>query len=124
MTEQSGDTKTGAPRWTYIVGALVAVAGLVWGIVSFLMSRSEPPVAPLPVQHADAEGGTAINASGSAQVSVGAASTSEAAKSAVTDTSSSLPAEQPAQNASAGLGGTAINASGDAEVKLESPTQP
>lgn len=124
MTEQSGDTKAGAPRWTYIVGAIVAVAGLLWGIVSFLMSRSEPPVAPPPVQHAEAQGGTAINASGSARVSVGAASTPETTKPAVTDTSPSLPPGQPAQDANAGPGGTAINASGDVEVKLESPTQP
>jgi hypothetical protein len=30
MTEQSSQAKTGAPRGTYIVGALIAVAGLVW----------------------------------------------------------------------------------------------
>lgn len=127
---------TGAPRWTYIAGALVAVAGLVWGIVSFLISRpepqptqppvqvAEPPPAPPPVQHAEANGGAAINASGNAQVSVGAAPAPDAAKPVVTDTPPSELAVQPAQDAKAGPGGRAINASGDANVKVETSAQP
>lgn len=172
MTAQFGDAKRGAPSWNYIVGALVAVAGLVWGIVSVLNSRpepmpapppmqraepsvtspsvqrtepsaaapsvqraessatplpvrrTEPPAAAPPMQRAEAHGGTAINASGNAQVSVGAVSAPEAAEPVATDTPLSESAVQPAQDAKAGPGGTAINASGNAKVKVETSTQP
>jgi hypothetical protein len=147
MSARSGGRQTSAPSWTYVAGALVVVAFLIWVIFFFRFSwpepqptqasvqisdpppaplsvqRTQPPAAALPVQRAEAHGGTAINASGNAQVSVGAVPALEAAKPVVTDTPPSEPAVHPAQDAKAGPGGRAINASGDAKVKVETSAQ-
>ena len=40
---------SGAPRWTYAVGAIVGAAALLWGIVSYFIPKPEPPNAPVAV---------------------------------------------------------------------------
>ena len=127
MKRNSSNTTSGAPRWTYIAGALVAVAGLIWGIVTHFLPKPQEPVPP-PMQQAEAENGTAINASGNSRVTVGGspshptpAITPEVDRpAAARDTMDSVAR----QHAKAGDGGVAINASNDSEVTAEPSKTP
>ena len=104
------------PRWVPVVGALVGIVGLVWAGVSFFL-KPEPPVKPPAVEHkAEANGGTAINATGQAKVFVGAEPSSATASPAA-----SRPSVAASQSAKAGSGGTAVNASDSAEVVVKRP---
>lgn len=38
----------GLPRWVMIIGALVPVGGLVWGVVTHFVPKVEPPKPPAP----------------------------------------------------------------------------
>ena len=40
---------SGAPRWTYAVGAIVGAAAVLWGIVSYFIPKPEPPKITIPV---------------------------------------------------------------------------
>jgi hypothetical protein len=40
---KSNDAQEGPPRWTYIVAALVAAGGLLWGMISFFIPKPDPP---------------------------------------------------------------------------------
>ena len=95
---------------------LVAIAGLVWAVVSFFLTP-EPPVKPPAVeQKAEANGGTAINATGQANVTVGAEPSAASANPAA-----SRPSVAASQSAKAGSGGIAVNASDSAEVVVKRP---
>jgi hypothetical protein len=117
MGRNSKNAATGAPRWTYVVGALVAVGGLVWGIVNHFVDKpqSSPSVS---TQQAVSDGGTAINASESAKVNIGGQIASTAAPTtSAAPTATSAPQGQ--QIADAGKDGVAVNASGASEVTVE-----
>ena len=106
----------GTPRWVPVAGALVGIVGLVWAVVSFFL-KPEPPVKPLAVeQQAEANGGTAINATGEAKVFVGAEPSPAPASPAT-----SQPSVAASQSAKAGSGGTAVNASDSTEVVVKKP---
>jgi hypothetical protein len=90
MSEQPQTvTRSGPPAWTYALGAVVGAAGLAWTVASHFIPKAEgskttaeaaaPAVTP-PASAGNAavsqnaragDGGTAINASGNAQVHVG-----------------------------------------------------
>lgn len=120
MGIKSSKAATGAPRWTYVVGAIVAVGGLIWGIVNHFIDKPQP-ASGVPTQQATADGGNAINASGSAKVSIGGQVTDDATLTAhAAPSMPSVPEEQ--QTAEAGNAGVAVNAAGTSEVKVEAPT--
>ena len=64
MAAKKSTPASGAPRWTYVVGTLVGVTGLVWGIISFILTDriQTKPVAPAATQ---------VSVSGSGNVGVG-----------------------------------------------------
>ena len=106
----------GTPRWVPVAGALVGIVGLVWAVVSFFL-KPEPPVKlPAVEQKAEANGGTAVNATGQAKVFVGIEPSSASASPAA-----SQPSVAASQSAKAGSGGTAVNASDSAEVVVKRP---
>lgn len=49
VTRKPTETKEGAPRWTYVAGAAVAVVGLIWGIASHFISKPDLPKPPVAV---------------------------------------------------------------------------
>jgi hypothetical protein len=52
MTGKPKGAQDGPPRWTYVAGAVVAVGGLGWGIVSYFIPKPEaakPAAAPAVV---------------------------------------------------------------------------
>lgn len=109
-------TPEGAPRWIPIAGALVGIAGLVWAIVSFFL-KPEPTAKPPAIeQQAEAIGGTAINAAGSAKVSNGGDSPLTSAHPPASE-----PSDSTRQSAKAASGGTAVNATNSAEVNIKKP---
>ena len=62
----SAGKPSGAPRWTYVVGALVGAAGLVWAVASHFIPKAETPKqpaasAPLPSYTASANASHAGN---------------------------------------------------------------
>lgn len=105
----------GAPRWTYVVAAIVSVVGAIWGIATYFLpkpgSGDKPPATVQ--QSADAGGGTAINAAGNSRVTVGG---SDPIPSSVM--SASVPATSASQSARA-ASGIAINADGTAQVNVK-----
>lgn len=64
-TRKSTETKEGAPRWTYVAGAAVAVVGLIWGIASHFIPN------PGVSQPAVAAPGRSVSISGVGNVGVG-----------------------------------------------------
>jgi hypothetical protein len=65
MAAKPKDAKEGPPRWTYAAGAIVAIGGLAWGIVSYFIPKPELPKAPA------AAPATTVTVSGSGSVGVG-----------------------------------------------------
>jgi hypothetical protein len=60
----------GAPRWTYVLGAIVGAAALLWGIVSHFVPKREadkPTVAAVPVTR----GAASVSVTGAGAVGVG-----------------------------------------------------
>ena len=57
--------KEGAPRWTYVAGAVVAVVGLAWGIVSYFIPKPEP------LRQGAAASNATVTVSGSGNAGVG-----------------------------------------------------
>lgn len=112
----------GAPPWTYALSAIVGAAALVWGIVSYFVPKPEPTKTPVVVapgpavtQSAIANGGTAVNATGDAQVAVGAEAASAASRTAAVST----PTRSASQSAQAVSGGVAVNAAEGARVTVQ-----
>lgn len=105
----------GAPRWTYVVAAIVSVVGAVWGVASYFLPKpgaGDKPAAAVQ-QSADAGGGTAINAAGNSRVSVGGNDPTPPSP-----TNASAPAVSASQSARA-ASGIAINADGTAQVNVK-----
>lgn len=67
MATRSNGAKEGPPRWTYVAGSIVAIGGLVWGIVSYFIPKPEPQK-PAP---AAATPAPSVSVSGSGNVGVG-----------------------------------------------------
>jgi drug/metabolite transporter (DMT)-like permease len=108
----SGET----PRWHYVIGALVAVCGLLWAIASTFIKKESPPAPTGVQQSAVGIGGNAINAVGNAGVTIGPGGpTAQGANSA------SAPVTAASQTAQAGGGGTAVNATDAAQVRVVKP---
>jgi hypothetical protein len=59
---------SGAPRWTYAVGAIVGAVGLVWGIVSSFIPKPGDAAKAAP---AATQPTTSVTVSGSGNVGVG-----------------------------------------------------
>ena len=59
---------SGAPRWTYAVGAVVGAAALLWGIVSYFIPKPEPPKPPVAAVPAPAP---SVNVEGTGNIGVG-----------------------------------------------------
>ena len=38
--------REGAPRWTYVAGTTVAVAGLIWAVASHFIPKPDSPKPP------------------------------------------------------------------------------
>ena len=57
----------GAPRWTYVLGSLVGAVGLLWGIVSYFISKPESGKAGIAASAPN----PAVTVSGSGSVGVG-----------------------------------------------------
>ena len=62
---------SGAPRWTYAVGAIVGAAALLWGIVSYFITKPEAPKAPVAAAPAPVP---SVNVEGTGNVGVGSMS--------------------------------------------------
>jgi hypothetical protein len=124
-TDKPSKAVTGAPRWTYVVGALVAAGGLIWGIISHFDDKRQAAPRVL-TQQATSKGGTAIVANSGATVHVrghGADTKTPTAPSrSVMTTVPTAPEGQ--QTADAGEGGVAIIADGSANVTVDAPTEP
>ena len=78
---------SGAPRWTYAVGAIVGAAALLWGIVSYFIPKPEPlkpPVAavpaPAPSVNVEGTGNIGVGTMSGGTITQGAAAGGEAAK--------------------------------------------
>ena len=59
---------SGAPRWTYAVGAIVGAAALLWGIMSYFIPKPESPKAPVAAVPAPAP---SVNVDGTGNIGVG-----------------------------------------------------
>lgn len=59
------ESNGGTPRWSYVVGSIVAVAGLVWAIISYFVPKPEP-LKPSPVPTPQS-----VNVSGNGSIGVG-----------------------------------------------------
>lgn len=64
---------SGAPRWTYAVGAIVGVIALVWAIISFFIPKPEPPKPPVVAAPAPAPSppATSVTVEGTGNVGIG-----------------------------------------------------
>ena len=78
---------SGAPRWTYALGAIVGAAALLWGIVSYFIPKPElakPPVAavpaPVPSVNVEGTGNIGVGSMTGGTITQGAAAGGEAAK--------------------------------------------
>ena len=101
--------------WT-AVGAVTGLATLGWSIFNQYFAKHEKP--PFVEQGAVAgQGGTAVNAAGTATISVGGA-TSPASTSA---SASPQPEASASQSALAASGGTALNATDAAHISIRKP---
>ena len=78
---------SGAPRWTYAVGAVVGAAALLGGIVSYFIPKPEPPKppvaavpAPVPSVNVDGAGSIGVGSMTGGTITQGAPPVGEAAK--------------------------------------------
>lgn len=75
MAAKKPISAAGAPRWTYIVGTLVAVAGLVWGIVSFVLAaraQNRPTATTAAPVSVSGTGNVAVGTMSGGSITVGA----------------------------------------------------
>ena len=110
------------PKNLAVLTALGAVVAFLWTQV-IAPARDATPPRPSASQKASAPGGTAINATGDAHVSVGEPLASEPTPAPDTPAAAepvdeSALQDAPEQSADAGTDGTAINASGAARVNV------
>lgn len=68
MVTKPKQASSGPPQWTYVIGAIVTVGGLVWGMVSYFIPKPEPVKttalpAPAPTP--------SVNVSGTSNIGVG-----------------------------------------------------
>ena len=94
MATKARNTNEGAPRWTYIAGAIVAIGGLVWGVASTFMPKAETTklsgaVTPPPISVSGNNNTTFGSMSGGSISINGPASQSTAVASAPATRSSS-----------------------------------
>ncbi|HEV7443684.1 MAG TPA: hypothetical protein VGO18_13905 [Steroidobacteraceae bacterium] len=70
MATKGKVTNDGPPRWTYVAGAIVAIGGLGWGVVSFFISKFEQskPMVTAPAPSAS------VSVSGNGSVGLGSMS--------------------------------------------------
>ena len=78
---------SGAPRWTYAVGAVGGAAALLWGIVSYFIPTPEAPKAPVaavpapaPSVNVEGTGNIGVGTMSGGTITQGAAAAGEAAK--------------------------------------------
>jgi hypothetical protein len=77
MAKRTNDAKEGQPRWTYAAGSIVAIGGLVWGIVSYFIPKPEPQkptpaaVTPSPSVSVSGSGNVGVGTMSGGQISVG-----------------------------------------------------
>lgn len=66
MASKKDNSESGAPRWTYAAATIVAVAGFVWGIISFFLTeQASSKTAPTTAAP------SSVNISASGSVGVG-----------------------------------------------------
>ena len=73
MATQKNQTppSSGAPQWTYIVGAIGVIGTLIWAIASHFIPKAEtPPAKPVAPASAPAAPAPAISVSGSGNATV------------------------------------------------------
>ena len=76
MVTKSVVGNTGAPRWTYVAGVIVAIAGLGWTVVSYFIAKPEaqpkPPAAlTAPAVSVSGNGSVGVGTMSGGQISVG-----------------------------------------------------
>lgn len=75
VTKKPTEAKEGAPRWTYVAGSTVAVAGLIWGIASYFIPRPEPTkaavAAPSPTVSVSGAGNVGLGSMSGGHISLG-----------------------------------------------------
>ncbi len=87
--------ESGPPRWTYVLGAIVAAAGMLWGVVSFFIPKSE---IARPDLHTPAPAPpVSVTVPGSGSVGVGIMSGGSIAVGATTPASSASDAASQAR---------------------------
>lgn len=64
----SGEKPAGPPRWTYVVGSIVAAGGLLWGMVSYFIPK---PESQKPAAAITTPSPASVSVSGSGSVGVG-----------------------------------------------------
>jgi hypothetical protein len=65
--ESNLSDEAGAPRWTYVVAALISAAGLVWAIVAFFLKQEPAPAKPAAASTPSVN----VSVSGSGNVGIG-----------------------------------------------------
>ena len=75
VTRKPTETKEGAPRWTYVAGAAVAVVGLIWSIASHFVPKPDLPkpigAAPSPHVSVSGVGSVGVGTMSGGAISVG-----------------------------------------------------
>ena len=83
MATRPKAAKDGPPRWTFAAGAIVAIGGLGWGIVSYFIPKPEPPrppvAAPPPNVTVSGNGSVGVGVISGGQISIGAPASQPAA---------------------------------------------
>jgi hypothetical protein len=73
MASKKAKSKSGAPRWTYVAGTMVAIVGLVWGIVSFFLAEKPSAAPPATTNvNVDAPGSVGVGTMEGGTITVGA----------------------------------------------------
>jgi hypothetical protein len=88
---------SGPPQWHYLVGAIVAVGGLLWGVVSYFIPKPDPPkpapvIVPAPAPASvsvTGAGAVGVGTMSGGSISVGAVPAQAAASATVTSTAAS-----------------------------------
>jgi hypothetical protein len=95
MATKPKDIKDGPPRWTYVAGSIVAIGGLVWGVVSYFIPKPELPKAPATVSApgvtVSGNGSVGVGTMSGGQISVGAPATQPTAATSTPAKSGSAP---------------------------------
>jgi hypothetical protein len=89
---QQKSNPEGAPRWTSVVGAIVAIGGLALGVFSYLAPKPETKLAQQPAISAS---GPVVNVSGSSNVGIGTMTGGQVSIGTPGPSSASLPSKAP-----------------------------